>query len=80
MTKSDYKQFVEKNFTFLAISDAYSLIDYIFEKGIEEPKTCDGCKFDPKNEHIKLRPLSIMMHCVGCARSSVDNYEPKEQA
>jgi hypothetical protein len=35
MTKSDYKQWVEKNFTFLAISDAYLLIDYIFENGFE---------------------------------------------
>jgi hypothetical protein len=36
MTKSDYKQWVEKNFTFLAISDAYLLIDYIFENGFED--------------------------------------------
>jgi len=36
MTRLDYKQWVDKNFTFLAISDAYSLIDYIFEKGFEE--------------------------------------------
>jgi hypothetical protein len=38
MTKSDYKQWVEKNFTFLAISDAYSLIDYIFENGFEDQR------------------------------------------
>lgn len=46
MTRSDYKQWVDENFTFLAISDAYSLIDKIFENCFEElqaHKTCDGC-------------------------------------
>ena len=50
MTKSDYKKWVDDNFTFLAISDAYSLIDYIFEKGFEA-KTCDGCQYESNDKN-----------------------------
>jgi hypothetical protein len=69
MTKSDYKQWVEKNFTFLAISDAYSLIDYIFKNGFEDQnKLCDGCCNKP--EEGKNYP----MICGDCKRFYSDQY------
>lgn len=72
MTKSDYKKFVDDNFVFLAISDAYSLIDYIFEKGIEDKKTCEGCisEFLPKGR--------CESDCYDCSRNFNDYYEPKQ--
>ena len=79
MTKSDYKKWVDDNFTFLAISDAYSLIDYIFEKGFEA-KTCDGCEFalydEETNEYEYYHKSET---CKGCIRGGhEDFYKIKE--
>lgn len=47
MTREERKQYVSDNFTFLAISDAFSLIDQVYNDiaDLEAPKTCNGCKF-----------------------------------
>lgn len=54
MTKDQRKQYVSDNFTFLAISDALSLIDQVYNdvaplekhiKELEAPKTCEGCMY-----------------------------------
>lgn len=43
MSREGWKKEVSDNFAFLAISDAHSLIDRIYDS-IEAPKTCGSCK------------------------------------
>ena len=49
MDKNNYKKYIDDNFTFLAISDAYSLIDYIFEKFDFEMEAYRQCEEQLKN-------------------------------
>ena len=43
MTREKIKKYIEEKFAFLAISDAFMVVDKIFDD--IESKTCENCKY-----------------------------------
>ena len=74
ITREERKKLVDEEFTFLAISDAYSLIDKIyndFESQLSRNPlqlTCEGCKYYDATMYVE--------YCDGCKRNEniIDFY------
>lgn len=76
MTREERKKYVDDNFTFLAMSDAFSLVDQVYDDfeqriaELESPGTCEGCEYEGYRPNL--------LPCMSCTRQGTDRYEPKE--